>query len=181
MYWERTCKNEVEWHGERLKLEMNSVLPLSSKTARLPKFITKESEKEDRAVMKVKDGWLLGVSHGEFCDSVSKGFLDCGLHYFRKNGKHTLIEHGNVDGIYQTDNGLVYTQGVDHMMFSPGHVFKLTQPKPFTWKTDLLAITQASPQKVAMTSDGSLIIQTQGSVVAVTIGGDLKAVNCMNN
>lgn len=75
---------------------------------------------------------------------------------------------------------MVFTQGVDHMMYSPGHVFKLIQPKPFTWKTELLAITQASPRKVAMASDGTLIIQTQGSVVAVTKGGDLEAVTCMD-
>lgn len=182
MFWEPTCQNEVEWQGERLKLEMNPVLPLSNKPRQLPKFISKKIVgKESRAVMKVKDGWLVGVNHGEFCGGVAEGYLDCGLHYFRTNGKHTLVAHGKVDGIYQTANGLVFTQGVDHMMYSPGQVFKLIQPKSFTWKTELLAITQASPGKVAMASDGTLIIQTQGSVVAVTNGGDLKAATCMDN
>lgn len=112
--------------------------------------------------MKVSDGWLVGVRHGEFCGRVAKNYLGCGLHFFGKNGKHTFIADGNVDGIYQTNNGLVFTEGVDHMMYFPGHVFKLIQSKPFTWKTQLLAITQTSPRKVAMTSDGTLIIQTQG-------------------
>lgn len=181
IYWEPTCQNEVEWQGERLKLETNSVLPLSAKPKQLPKFAPREAGKENRAVMKVRDGWLVGVNHGEFCGSIAKGLLDCGLHYFRANGKHTLIAHGNVDGIYETNNGLVFTEGVDHMMYSPGLLFKLIQPKPFTWKTELLAITQASPRKVAMASDGTLIIQTQGSVIAVTKGGDLKAATCKDN
>lgn len=182
MYWEPTCQNEVEWQGERLKLETNFVLPLSAKPKQLPKFIPKETGKENRAVMKVKDGWLVGVSHGEFCSGVAKGYLDCGLHYFRANGKHTLIAQGNIDGIYQTaNNGLVVTEGVDHMMYSPGHVFKLTQPNPSSWRTELLAVTQGSPRKVAMAADGTLILQTQGSIVAVTQGGELKAVMCMDN
>jgi hypothetical protein len=140
---EPTCQNEVEWQGEHLKLETNPVLPLSVKPEQLPKFIPREAGKENRAVMKIKDGWLVGVSHGEFCGGVAKGLLDCGLHYFRANGKHTLIAHGNVDGIYETNNGLVFTEGVDHLMYWPGHVFKLTQPNPFSWRTELLAITQA--------------------------------------
>lgn len=179
---EPTCQNEVEWQGERLKLEKNSVFPLSAKPQRLPEFIPKETGKGNQVVMKVKDGWLVGISHGEFCGGIAKGYLDCGLYYFRANGKHTLIAQGNIDGIYQTaNNGLVFTEGVDHMMYSPGHVFKLTQPNPSSWRTELLAITQASPRKVAMSSDGTLIIQTQGSVVAVTKRGDLKAVACMDN
>jgi hypothetical protein len=182
IYWEPTCQNEVEWQGERLKLETNSVLPLSAKPEQLPEFIPQETGKENRAVMKVKDGWLVGVSHGEFCSGVAKDSLDCGLHYFSAHGKHTLIVQGNIDGIYQTaNNGLVVTEGVDHMGYSPGHVFKLTQSNPSSWRTELLAITQASPRKMAMAADGTLILQTQGSVVAVTQGGELKAVMCMDN
>ncbi|MGZ4982156.1 MAG: hypothetical protein ACXWAB_12000, partial [Methylobacter sp.] len=173
MHREPTCQNEVEWQNERLKLETNSVLPLSAKPEQLPEFIPQNAGKENRAVMKVKDGWLVGVSHGEFCGDVAEGYLDCGLHYFSSNGTHTLVVQGNIDGIYQTaNNGLVVTEGVDHLMYWPGHVFKLTQANPSSWGVELLAVTQASPRKVAMAADGTLILQTQGSVVAVIQGGN---------
>lgn len=172
-----TCDSDIAWKGNQLKLENHPIWPQPKSRKSVPKFID-----TDRAIVyPITKGWLVGVSHGEFCGNVAKGYLGCGLHYFNLKGKHFRLSEGNVRGIYQTSKGLVFTEGLDHMMYSPGHVFQLIPKKTDGWQTRELAILQAMPRKTAITTDGTLIIQTQGSVVAVTDGGKLEAVDCLNS
>jgi len=171
-----TCEGEIAWHSQHLKLENNHIWPLPHSSKALPKFIPVGQG----FVFQMDHGWLVGVGHGEFCGGGTGDYLDCGLHYYNSKGKHFHIHNGNVRGIYKTSNGLVFTEGLDHVMFNSGHVFKLIQSTPDVWNTQLLAITQAAPRKVAVAADGTLIVQTQGSVVAVTEGGKLQNVVCLD-
>lgn len=170
-----TCDDGVIWHGETLALESQDTWPSPPPSKPNPKFIPNYAQ----IVFALDKGWLVGMNAGEFCGDVPKGYLACGLHYFNPAGKHFFIDGGHVRGIYQTSAGLLVTYGMDHLSFLSGHVFRLSQAKSGAWSLRHLATLMAAPRKTAVASDGTLIIQTHGSVVAVSGGGKLEGVDCL--
>ena len=160
------CADDITWRGEQLQLQSLTVWPPLFSTGPRPAFIPADA----RSVFPVEDGWLVGFNHGEFGGGL--------FHYAVSGKKRVIMKNARIGGIYRTSSGLVATDGVDHMIYLPGNVFLLTRTNRGTWQAQPLATLQAAPQKIAMAKDGTLIVQSQGAIVAITRGGILEGVEC---
>lgn len=162
------CDGEIAWRGERLQLQDQAVWPPASPADSWPSFIPSDT----RAVFPVEDGWLVGFNRGEFGGGL--------FHYNHEGQKRVILEDARIGGIYRTSNGLVATEGVDHMMYHPGIVYRLVREDSSAWHAQLFATLQAAPEKIAMARDGTLIVQSRGAVVAIAQGGALEGVECLS-
>ena len=160
------CTDNITWRGEQLQLQTLTVWPPVSATGAWPTFIPSDA----RSVFPVEGGWLVGLNHGEFGGGL--------FHYTSSGKKRAILKNACVGGIYQTSSGLLATDGVDHMIYRPGNVFLLSRTSRGIWQAQPLVTLQAAPRNTAMTKDGTLVIQSQGAIVALTQGGTLEGVEC---
>ena len=162
------CEGDVAWRGERLQLQDQAVWPPAPFTNSWPRFIPADA----RAVFPVDDGWLVGLDQGEFGGGL--------FHYSRAGRERVILKDAPIGGIYRASSGLVATEGVDHMMYRPGNVYRLVRSGNGSWQAQPLVTLQAAPRKTAMAQDGTLIVQSRGAVVAITQGGALEGAACVS-
>jgi hypothetical protein len=164
-----------EWRvaaeGERLKISLDAQ---RNHIDTLPPLIKEKSvaagSKSARHVLRVEDGWLVGLDAGEFGG---------GLWWFGADGLDGKRLSGeNVVGFAESSKGVLALTGLAHMGFDHGKVLLITGGAGVERKVEPLADMGAAPRAfVAETNDSLLVMTTRGLVRVRTSGAVEQLLN----
>ena len=167
------CANysQREWRvtavGEHLKIGPDR---LQEHQAPLPPGINVKSiavgSKGERHVIRVGDGWLVGLDAGEFGG---------GLWWFSSDGASSKrLADLNVVGFAESSKGVLALAGLAHMGSDAGKVLRVTEGAAGNRKVEALADLGAAPSTFAMESPDSLLIVTTRGLVRVRTSGAME-------
>jgi hypothetical protein len=133
----------------------------------LPSEISSENvavgSKGDRHVIRVEDGWLVGLDVGEFGGA---------LWWFSSNGRNSKkLANENVVGFAKSSKGVLALVGLAHMGLDSGKVLRITDGEAGNRKVEALADLGAAPRTFAVESPDSLLIVTTRGLVRVRTSG----------
>ncbi len=119
--------------------------------------------KGERHVIRVEDGWLIGLDAGEFGG---------GLWWFSSDGRSSRRLAGeNVVGFAESSKGTLALVGLAHMSLDSGKVLLIRDGEVGNRKVETLADLGAAPRTFAVESlDSLLIVKTRGLVRVRTSG-----------
>lgn len=121
--------------------------------------------KEDRHVIRVNDGWLVGMDIGEFGG---------GLWWFSDNGKRNKkLSSENVVGFAATSKGVLVFVGLSHMSLDNGNVLRFVEKTGGDQKLEVLANLSSAPKAIATESPDVVIVLTGDGLVRVTSSGEI--------
>jgi hypothetical protein len=122
--------------------------------------------KSERHVIRVEDGWLVGLNAGEFGGA---------LWWFGSDGKSSKrLGDENVVGFAESSKGVLALAGLAHMDSDSGKVFRITDGESGNRKVEALADLGAAPRAFAVESQDSLLIVTTRGIVRVRSSGAVE-------
>jgi hypothetical protein len=168
-----TCANysRREWRvaadGESVKVSPDA---RSNHQDPLPPEINSRSvavgSKSERHVIRVEDGWLVGLNAGEFGGA---------LWWFGSDGKSSKrLGDENVVGFAESSKGVMALAGLAHMGSDSGKVLRITDGESGDRKVEALADLGAAPRAFAVESQDSLLIVTTRGLVRVRSSGAVE-------
>jgi hypothetical protein len=118
---------------------------------------------EERHVIRVSDGWLIGINLGEFGG---------GLWWFDSGGKRSKkLSNDNVVGFASTSNGVLVLAGLAHLSLDEGKVLRVTEGANGNRKVEPLVDLGSAPDTFAMESTGAMLVLTRAGLVRVNTTG----------
>jgi hypothetical protein len=157
-----------EWRvataGESLKISLDT--PLDHRDP-LPAEITHKSvanlSRSERRVIRVGDGWLVGIDAGEFGGA---------LWWFSSDGRSSnRLADENVIGFAESSKGVLAPAGLAHMGTDAGKVLRITEGAAGRRKVETLADVGAAPMAFAAESPDALLVVTNSGLVRVRTSG----------
>lgn len=157
----------VEAEGEGVKVSpdtrQNHIDPL-------PPEITSRNvaagNKGDRHVLRVDDGWLVGLNVGEFGGA---------LWWFSSDGKSGKNLGGEpIVGLAQSSRGVLALSGLAHMGSDVGRVLLVTGGEGGDRRVEALADLGSAPRVFASESQDSLLVLTRRGLVRVRASGAVE-------
>jgi hypothetical protein len=127
----------------------------------------KAGSKTDRHVIRVDDGWLIGLNSGEFGG---------GLWWFSSDGKtnRRLIDD-RVVGFVNTPNGVFALVGLAHKGSDFGRVLRITDGKVGDRQIETVADLGSAPQTFVVESPESLLVLTRRGLVRLKTSGKIES------
>lgn len=125
-------------------------------TPKAPHF----TARDDTALQRVGDGWLVGFNDGEF---------GAALYWFSRDGQqnYKISDHQVVDFFSGLD-GIYAIEGLGHMGFSGGSVIRIAPAMPGGhWQASTVAKLPLDPCTVSTRHDGTMFITSPDRIVAV--------------
>ena len=165
-----SCANYAmrEWRvklgGERLQIRLDTKQDHQDP---LPPQIRSRNvavgSKADRHVIRVNDGWLVGMDVGEFGG---------GLWWFSADGQRSKkLSNENVVGFADTSRGVLVFVGLAHLGLDDGKVLRINDSVGVTKKLEALVDLRSAPVAFAIESpDAVLVLTTTGLVRVRTFG-----------
>jgi hypothetical protein len=119
--------------------------------------------KADRHVIRVNDGWLVGMDVGEFGG---------GLWWFSADGQRNkkLLDE-NVVGFANSSKGVLVLVGLAHMTLDDGKILRITDGVAGNRKLEQLVDLGSAPATFAIESPDALIVLTTTGLVRVRTSG----------
>ncbi len=160
-----------EWrvvlNGEHLQIRLDTKRDHQDA---LPSGITSRNvavgSKADRHIIRVDDGWLVGMDVGEFGG---------GLWWFSANGRHSKkLSDENVHGLANTSRGVLALVGLAHLGLDSGQVLRITDGEAFNRKIEVLADLGSAPEAFVVESPDTVIIMTTMGLVRVRTSGKVE-------
>jgi hypothetical protein len=125
-----------------------------------------------RHLLRLADGWLIGIDAGEFGGGLWITNDDGSL------SRQIVID--NVRGIVPTSGGIVVLSGLAHMGMDFGNVVMLSDPHgmqfSFEWQSHLIS----APESFVKLADGSILVATKHSVWKISPSGKIDNVHRLN-
>ena len=119
--------------------------------------------KGDRHVIRVEDGWLVGIDRGEFGGA---------LWWFSSDGKNSKkLADENVVGFAQSSSGMMALTGLAHLGIDTGKILRITNGAAGNRKIEMLVDLGAAPRIFVVESPDSLLIMTTRGLVRVKSSG----------
>jgi hypothetical protein len=160
-----------EWRvaaaGENLKISLDT---LRDHQDPLPNGIEAKvvaaGSKSARHVIRVKDGWLVGLDSGEFGGA---------LWWLSSDGKsRRRLAALNVVGFAESSKGVLALTGLAHLTLDSGKVFLVMEGAAGDRKVEALADLGAAPRTFAVESPDSLLILTTRGLVRLKTSGAIE-------
>jgi hypothetical protein len=164
-YAKRSWK--VMLDGERLQIGLNTErLRQDPLPPQIRSRHVQAGSKTDRVVVRVNDGWIVGLDSGEFGG---------GLWWFSTDGQRSQkLSEDNVVALIDTHKGVLVLAGLSHMGFDDGKVLRVTSGSRSAKKLELLADLRFTPRAFAVESADSLIVLTTSPLVRVRMSGEVE-------
>jgi len=121
--------------------------------------------KGDRRVIRVEDGWLVGLDEGEFGGA---------LWWFSSDGKMSKkLADENVVDFARSSKGVLALVGLAHLGFDSGKVLRIAEGEAGNRRVEVLTDLGAAPRAFAAESSDSLLVLTTRGLVRVGTSGTL--------
>jgi len=125
--------------------------------------------KADRHVIRVNDGWLVGMDVGEFGG---------GLWWFNGDGlRGKKLSDENVVGFANTSKGVFVLVGLAHLGLDNGKVLRITDGVGGNRKLEPLVDLGSAPAAFILESPDALIVLTTTGLVRVRTSGKLESLD----
>lgn len=122
--------------------------------------------KSERHVIRVGDGWLVGLDAGEFGGA---------LWWFGADGKSSKrLGEENVVGFAESSKGVLALAGLAHLGSDSGKLLRITDGEAGNREVEVLADLGAAPRAFAVESQDSLLIVTTRGLVRVRSSGAVE-------
>lgn len=155
---------KVEADGEGVKVSLNTA---GNHLDPLPPVIEEKgvfgkSSKDDRHVLQVEDGWLVGLDAGEFGG---------GLWWFdSRGGGRKQLAPDNVVGFAKSSKGVLVMTGLQHLGLDHGRVLLITS-EGGERRAEQLSDLGSAPRTFVAESPDSLLVMTTRGLARVTTNG----------
>ena len=128
-----------------------------------PRFTPKTQEfvaRDETALQRVEDGWLVGFNDGEFGGA---------LYWFSREGQqHYKISNHQVVDFFSGLDGIYAIEGLGHMGYSSGSVIRIAPAEPGgRWQASTVVKLPLAPCTVSTRRDGTMFITSPHCIVAV--------------
>ena len=155
----------VSLDGDRLQIRLDT---RSDHQDPLPPEIRSKNvaagSKGARHVIRVTDGWLVGMDVGEFGG---------GLWWFSSDGRRNKkLSDENVVGFANTSKGVLILVGLSHLGLDNGKVLVISDGTDGNRKLETLADLGSAPETFAIESPAALIVLTTTGLVRVRTTGE---------
>ena len=92
------------------------------------KLVIEEVDEKNSSELKIDDGKLIGINHGEWGGKLS--FVPN-----KKEKNEIEIKEGNIKFVFEFNNKIYFIEGLAHLSYSGGAIFELTKDEDkFTFK-----------------------------------------------
>lgn len=162
----RCTTEQVKWEGKTLTVKDVRTWPVPD-LQKKPNF---EMPGYETGKYPVDDGWLIGRDEGEFGGE---------LYFYDKAGKQSTLLGDNIRGIYMTSSGLVAVGGLAHLMGDHGRIYRITEAQDGSWQAAPFLELPSAPWNTMVLGDGTLIVITDGGVVAIAGKGQIQEIECL--
>jgi len=164
-YAKRSWK--VRLDGERLQIGLNAErLRQDPLPPQIRSRHVQAGSKTDRVVVRVDDGWIVGLDSGEFGG---------GLWWFSTNGQRSQkLSEDNIVALIDTPKGVLVLAGLSHLGLEDGKVLRIKSGPRGAKKLELLADLHFTPRAFAVESPDSLIVLTTSPLVRVRTSGEVE-------
>jgi hypothetical protein len=110
---------------------------------------------------KVDDGWIVGLSEGEFGASVWWYSLDGEEHY--------KISDDQIQCFISSQKGLLALQGLSHKGYSHGSVIRFVFGADKKWYSETFVELTEAPDAGTLAPDGSLLVVTTQQLLKISL------------
>jgi hypothetical protein len=173
MAWNMAAnESRLEWRvfTQDGRVKAARVSESSHMRTELPPFVPDRGHFDEATrSVRVDDGWLVGLNHGEFGAS---------LDWYDADGRATykISEHQIVDFLVRSD-GLYAIEGLAHLGMSEGSLIKISRPDTTArWQAQTVVNLPFAPYAFAVKSDGALVITLSDAIVIVRPDNTLETV-----